>query len=939
MPLRLELERGLRTQQATFDIDISIDGVSTSTLTVALPGGTTSAESEVLLDALGDWVFTVTAVRGVSPARAVVFADASATVTVTNIPRTTLQVLPPSPVLTGVPVDLRLSLSLPLLSSVSLTVRASHDGAAPTRTWTVELAAQQEGDEAYADVPVFSALTDLEVGLWTFRVDTDDALGLPLNEPQVEVLPPQVNLRALHPEVSGLPEVRAGETVELELAVTESTVRPALVFTLSGSGVRFSGERGVMIPGGIAPVSLAATQSTARVSIPGLATGTWEFAVDAASPSGEVNLDSARTSVRVRLLELRFEADTLQQSVGEGSPVVVAVAAESALPAEIVFGVQGALDGSGEMTPSLSVTIGAGETTGEVTFTDLAAGLWVFSLADENFAGVAQPAGDDARVTVVPLPLASLGAEPLETVRGAAVTLTLGVTAAPMQDTEFSIIGSIEDTVQTQPPLALTLPAGMNTATLSYSPQEPGEWIFRVTTAVPENTVDISAAQAQPVTVRLPSLRTAELQSTAAQGAAVRVGIETDLALLSTVTVTVQALRRGAPPLVRETMVLLQIQERAGSAGEAEFGPGVLLSGDWDITLTAVQPAGRAEVDSGASAAVAVAAPRLRLSAEQPSVLIGAAAQLRVRAEGADGMEAAPDTTVTVTVQGVRRSSGEILTQATTLSAAASSGVVEFAGDELRLGVWQFEASAVPAGFLDLSEMEQVTVNVEPDLLLPATLVVSPSAPATAVRGELVVLSVEVMSTSTIGHGGFSAQVVAVPPVGSTQHLSVPVAAGQSIGTQSFVPARSGPWQFTLESEVTAGSSGLLLDVRSGTLTLMVEDAQLDVSAPPGIDADDLVLVLRYLELCPPPGGCSASGVTEASLRLNLGQGAGPVPLASLRLPEVAGDGVDRGQADIVMLLDYLSGVRGNALFPPGAPVEFREVRLEIIEELLGGSP
>ena len=1045
IPLRLELERGLRTQQATFDIDISIDGVSTSTLTVALPGGTTSAESEVLLDALGDWVFTVTAVRGVSPARAVIFADASATVTVADIPLPTLQVLPPSPVLTGVPVDLRLSLSLPLLSSVSLTVRASHDGAAPTRTWTVELTAQQQEDEAYADIAVFpEPLTDLEAGLWTFRVDADDALGPPLNEPQVEVrlprvmlelaatgpvmpgepvrllllaeqapggsgaridvsgsaagrstatltvllpaesstavlefpelrpgtwtftiiavtdpdtdapsqrllpgspreaeavvLAPQVSLRALHPEVDGLPEVAAGETVELELAVAESTVRPNLMFTLSGSGVRFSGERNVMVPGGIAPVSLAAAQSTARVSIPGLMTGTWEFAVDAASPSGEVNLDSARTSVRVRLLELRFEADTLQQSVMEGGPVVVAVAAESALPAEIVFRVQGTSDEPGATTRSLSVTIGAGETTGTVTFSNLPAGLWVFSLADENFAGVAQPTGDDAQVTVVPLPVASLGAEPLETVRGAAVTLTLGVTAAPMQDTEFSIVGSIEDTVQTQPPLALTLSAGMNTATLSYRPQEAGEWIFQVTTAVPENTVDISAAQTAPVIVQLPSLRAAALQSTAAQGAAVRVGIETDLALLSMVTVTVQALRRGAPPLVRETMALLRIQERAGSAGEVQFGPGVLLSGDWDITLTAVQPARRAEVDSGASAAVAVAAPQLRLSAVQPSVPIGTAVQLRVRSEGADGMDAAPDTAVTVTVRGICASpscSGASLTQAITLSAAAS-GEVEFAGEQLRLGEWNFEASAVPAGFLDLSGTQQVTVNVEPELLLPATLAVSPSAPATAVRGELVVLSVEVTSTSTMELGSFSARVLAVAPDGSMPQFSVPVAAGQSSGAQSFVPmGERGLWQFTLDSNLAAGTGGLLLDVQSGTLTLTVEEAQLDVSAPPGIDADDLVLALRYLELCPPPGGCSASGVTEASLRLNLGQGAGPVPLASLRLPDVAGDSAGSGQTDIVMLLDYLSGIRGDTLFPPGAPSEFREVRLQIIEELL----
>ena len=724
IPLRLELERGLSTQQATFDISVSVGGVArTSPLTLTLPSSTTSAESEVLADALGDWVFTVTAVRGVSPARAVAFADASATVTVADKPQAMLRVLPPSPVLAGIPIDLRLNLNLPLLSSVSLTVRGTHDGTASPRSWTVNLAAQQGGDEAYADVTVFSALTNLEAGLWTFEVSTHPALGPPLTLPTVEVLPPE----------------------------------------------------------------------------------------------------------------------------------------------------------------------------------------------------------------------ARLDAEPLETVPGAAVALTLSVTAALVEDTEFSITGSIGDTVQTQLPLALTLLARASTATLSYRPQDLGEWIFRVTAVAPEGAVNISSAQTPPVTVRLPRLRAVALQNTAAQGSAVRVGVQTDLPLLATVTVRVQALRRGALSLVRETMVLLQIQEQAGSAGEAEFGPGELLSGDWDITLAAVQPAGRAEVDSSASAAVAVAAPLLRLSAVQQSVLAGTAAQLRVRAEGSDGMKAAPDTTVTVTVEGICSCGGTTttLTQAITLSAAAVSGEAEFAGEQLQPGVWQFAASATPAGFLDLSETRPVTVTAESELVLPVTLMVSPSTPATAVRGELVVLSIEAVD-STIIHGGFSAQVLAVASDGSTQQLSVPVAAGQPSGTHSFVPARSGLWQFTLDTEAAAGTGSLILDASPSTLTLTVEEAQLDVSMPEGIDADDLVLALRILRLCPPPGGCSASGVTEDSLRLNLRQGAGPMPLESLRLPDVAGDGVDRGQADTIMLLDYLSGVRGDALFPPGAPLEFREERLQVIEDLLG---
>ena len=185
--MRLSLSRRLSTQQATFDIGVSVGGVARPPLTLTLPSGMTFVEGDVLADALGTWVFTVMAVRGVSPARAVVFADVSATVTVADKPQAMLQVSPLSPVFIGRPVDLRLGLSLALLSAVSLTVTGTHDGTAPPRSWTVELAAQQEGDEAYADIAVFSALTDLEGGLWTFRVDADDALGPPLNEPQVTV--------------------------------------------------------------------------------------------------------------------------------------------------------------------------------------------------------------------------------------------------------------------------------------------------------------------------------------------------------------------------------------------------------------------------------------------------------------------------------------------------------------------------------------------------------------------------------------------------------------------------------------------------------------------------------------------------------------------------------------------------------------------------------
>ena len=836
-----------------------------------------------------------------------------------------------SQILAGRPVPISLRLTGETVGDLRLTVLAQESGTEESTSAVIVL----PGDQSVLDFN----FPPLSAGTWVFGLSTQtehvnpragDADGaatelvrrdsLASARTQVTVQLPVASLGA-----EPLETVR-GAAVTLTLGVTAAPMQDT-EFSIVGSI-----EDTVQTEPPLA-LTLPAGMNTATLSYRPQEAGEWIFQVTAAVPENTVDISAAQAPpVTVRLPVASLGAGPLETV--RGAAVTLTLRVTEALMENTEFSITGSIGDAVQTEPPLALTLPAGMNTATLSYRPQEAGEWIFQVTAAVPENTVDISAAQAPPVTVRLPVASLGAEPLETVRGAAVTLTLRVTEALMENTEFSITGSIGDAVQTEPPLALTLPAGMNTATLSYRPQEAGEWIFQVTAAVPENTVDISAAQAPPVTVRLPSLRTAELQSTAAQGAAVRVGIETDLPLLSTVMVTVQALRRGAPPLVRETMVLLQIQERAGSAGEAEFGPGELLSGDWDITLAAVQPAGRAEVDSSASAAVAVAAPQLRLSAAQQFVQIGAAVQLRVRAEGSDGMEAAPDTTVTVTVEGVCSCGGTTttLTQAITLSAAAALGEAEFAGEQLQLGVWQFAARAVPAGFLDLSETRPVTVTAVSELVLPVTLMVSPSTPATAVRGELVVLSIEAVD-STIRHGGFSAQVLAVVPDDSTQQLSVPVAAGQSIGTHSFVPARSGLWQFTLDSEVAAESSGLLLDNRSGTLTLMVEDAQLDVSAPPGIDADDLVLALRYLELCLTPAqGCPD---IEDSLRLNLGQGAGPILLTSLRLPEVAGDGVDRGQADIVMLLDYLSGVRGNALFPPGAPVEFREVRLEIIEELL----
>ena len=599
IPLRLELERGLSTQQATFDIDISIDGASTSTLTVALPGGTTSVESEVLADALGDWVFTVTAARGVSPARAVAFADASATVTVSE-PQAMLQASPPSPVLIGRPVDLRLGLSLVLLSEVSLTVRASHDGTAPPRSWIVNLAAQQEGDEAYADVTVFSALTDLEVGLWTFRVDADDALGPPLNELQLEVQPLPLRLE-LRPD-----RVNAGDRVSAVLCLAFEPMEGCPAEDVEGTiaygidaAFRLRGEsdRGGQVFSEVITITAAQTTSTRAVSLGPLPAGIWSFTL---ADMDEMPLvDSITLAAPPQLVSFaavtQVQLEVLQPKVAAGEAVRLRLVPDGVYDRAREFVVRGSIHTGDEAVPLLVVPVSADTAAAEVSLPGLLPGLWSLFLT-ENLVGT-----NTATIPVLGTAQVRVGF-PAITVEGPVppgvfasdgisyaypnnpVVLRVSTALPPRQQVTFMLRGESDSGEFTDMQPVVLNPDG-SPGTASFSISGEGLWTFGIVQQDPANTADPAVPSALAlVRVGPPLLRLSGYDSGGS-------GQDMQLRLSSPLAVTGDFAVKGVNGSSSLTRMVSFAQET-----QKDINFGRLTGGQWRFRVIDSSPTGAADL-------------------------------------------------------------------------------------------------------------------------------------------------------------------------------------------------------------------------------------------------------------------------------------------------------------------------------------------------------
>ena len=923
--------------------------------TVILSPESPSMSVRVLPSTAGDWLFSI-AVNIPSDGLAAGQVNPAASSVMLTVAQLALRLdLSPDRVNAGESVDAVLCLALSSGSCPASNVEGTAYGIDARFRLRGE---SDRGGDVFSEVITVTAarttstdtveLGPLPAGIWSFSLADVDEMPLGDGDSVTLSAPPQLVSFAAVTQVqleAVSPDVAAGEAVRLRL-VPDGVYDRAREFVVQGSS-HLGAEADPLT------VQVSADDAVAEALFTNLPPGLWTFVLIENLVGANTEAISTLREAQVRV---EFPAIIVEGPVPPGmfssdgisyarpnNPVVLRVSTSLPLRQQVTFMLQGE-SSSGEFTDVQPVTLDTGGSPSTVSFSIPGEGLWTFGIVQQDPANTAYPAAPSgsALVRVGPPPLRLSGYDSRSTVENVQLRLS-----SPLTVTGEFMVKGVKGSSSLTRIVSFTQELQKD---ISFGRLEAGQWSFRVIDSVPTGAADLSRAERDVMvaggmrfTVRFQPehANTVRYDSTRNRYFALE-GSEVE-ALFRAPGGTPNYERGGGNCSERvEARVRLNGDRIIASRGIGEFQSssglvvvckGLTIGYNLDVAFAV---AGRYTFFVAANARFNEVDPRTvyvealpaveSFSPEQNLIAVAETAVLNLQLRE----PAVVDSRFSVQAQDISFVGSSPRFNAIQLLRGEISATVSF--HNMERGVWQFAASAVPAGVVDTS-LAQATLNVLPAAVLPVELTLLPSAPATAVRGEGVALKVTVLNTT---HGGFSARVQALAPV-SNELIPIPVqvAAEQSSGTAFFVPMRAGDWQFGL-IEAAAEDGGAPLDVGSSTLTLTVEEARLDISAPPGIDADDLVLALRYLELCPPPGGCSASGVTEASLRLNLGQGAGPIPLDSLRLPDVAGDGAGSGQADIAMLLSYLSGIRGDALFPPGAPVEFREVRLEIIEELLG---
>ena len=173
---------------------------------------------------------------------------------------------------------------------------------------------------------------------------------------------------------------------------------------------------------------------------------------------------------------------------------------------------------------------------------------------------------------------------------------------------------------------------------------------------------------------------------------------------------------------------------------------------------------------------------------------------------------------------------------------------------------------------------------------------------------------------------------------GSTSPLTL-IAGGAS---SRYLPDRAGSWLFTIRTAEEMAMDairpiGARLEVRRPMLDFSVARAQ--------VDADDLVLALRYLRLCAAADCTDAAVLDGLGLLRNLtASSTGSYRLRAMAeqlvIPDVTGSRRQAGQAmgdaaDLAVLLYYLGGVR-EGLFSAQLSQRERTVRTGFIRQALG---
>ncbi len=893
----LRLEAGVTlTLQAEADTGDLIPGI-----TLQIAEMTTSGATTFIPPTTGTWTVTV---RDYLPSDALLAPTAEiASATIAVSPRLRLLLMPNAPtVLSGNPISIGIVNTEPAseVEITGLTVSASQPG-------------QTTADRSLDSFALPAEIVfRLSTGTWSFEVTAaEPEYGIDISAATAAVTV-EVNTERLLSSASLTPtHIVEGASATLRAVITDAanTMR---TLSIQRDGTE---EIALAIPAG-------STSAEAIVRGDGLGA----YAYSLADPDNLFD-NEEEFSLPLRVVaDIRLSLEPAQGSLPiAGNAVRITASLLNAtgsalrLEAGVTLTLQAEAD-TGGLIPDIALQIAELTTSGATTFIPPTTGAWTVTVRDYLPPdALLAPTAEIAAATIAVSPRLRLMLIPnLSTVlSGNPISIGI-VNTEPASEVEITGL-----TVRASQPGQTAVDRSLDSFAL---PAEivfrlrTGTWSFEVTVAEPVNGIDISAATAT-VTVEVNTER-----------------------LLSSASLTPTHIVEGASAILRvvitdavNTMRTLSIQ-RDGTEESALAIPAgstsaeVIVRGDGlgAYTYSLADPDNSFDNEEEFSLPLRVVADiQLSLEPVQGSLPIaGNAVRITASLLNATGSALRLGAGVTLTLQAEADTGDLIPGIALQIAEMTASGATTFIPPTT--GTWTVTVSDYlpPDALLaPAAEITSATIAVSPRL----RLLLIPNASTVPFGNPITIGIVNTELASEVEITGLAVR--ASQPGQTAVDRSLDSFA---LPAEIVFRLRTGTWSF----EVTVAEPVYGIDTSAATATVTVEEIgedielELDLNAlPNGIDADDLILLLRYLELCPEEvaADCQAMG----SLADNLSEDADAYDLSRLRtglVPDITGD----EKQDIFLLLNYLSGIEDEILFPASVPEEDRDALLQIIRQMLG---
>ena len=766
----------------------------------------------------------------------------------------------------------------------------------------------------------------LASGRW--RISGEDERGaVATTEAEVEVVLSVVSIRPTAPQidVDGTRQhaVAVGDDVRLQLTADPA---PGTEVMLTVSAIPAEGNTGTTMT---ATAMLSPTASMAEAVFSGasvLSAGTWQFS--AAASLADTLVLQAAPMVEVLVPRITLTQQGGMEVVPVTRPVRLEVASVPLAPGmNVAINVQAML---GESSTSQEIMLSPETASVQVEFTPSMLGQvgeWVFTATTAVPNGFVDISGASLTVMVgMPVLLLVPTTEFVST--ESTVQLTVR-TDAPIQSTvDITVTGTVTGmspgkadvvrTIQLNPGNSEEIPEGL----ADFGVLTTGVWTFTAT-ATPQNVVDNSRAEATVTVVESGNILSNVLlvpgqiiQGAAAVLRVVKVGASAD-------TQTFTVLRDGvqeAELIIPANEAEAEVQVRGDGIGEYTYS-----LGDPESLLV------NEDSEDFSQQLRVLANVQLSLAPAVGDIAyVGQASRVSAALVDTDGNAVGLATSVTLSLQAAA-DSGEVIAGIPLIIApSATSGAAMFiptVGTTWTVTVR--ELSPQDALLVPVDDIAPAVIVVQDQLrlvLMPATssILIGSAATLTVMVGTAADVEVTMLEVRAVQNGR---------PTVSAQPDSLDLPAAVVFGVADLAP---GDWELELIAEPA-------MAIVASTAKITVRDADLDLSTSSGeagVGADDLVLILRHAVLCQ---GGSTCPDDIADLVRNLDGVAADYDLdqlPALDVPDVAADGVAEARRDISILLDYLSGIEEEVLFPPPAvSADQRERLRKVIRHILEIEP